>query len=153
MLLSYIYTHDHCPESFKSLFTYHVSVVPHLNSKSIFNQIIEISKARPRGCLIASTDTSEPENLGIVAQFSSKLICRGRRNTEKIDTAQTTFHPSTAKVSVNVSHRLWGTSGYLLGGGFMSVIHWQAYPLSNTNVSTYDKSVGLGYFSVWLQGI
>ena len=35
--------------SFRSLFTYHFSEVPHRNSKSIINQITEISKARPKG--------------------------------------------------------------------------------------------------------
>lgn len=101
----YIYPHDHCPESFKSLFTYHVSVVPHRNSKSIFNQIIEISKARPRGCLIASTDTSEPENLGIVAQFSSKLILEAEGTLENRHSTNNfpSFH---CEGHVNVSHQL-----------------------------------------------
>lgn len=46
---------------------------------------------------MASTDTSESENLGIVAQFSSKLILEAEGTLEK-DTAQTTSYPSTAKV-------------------------------------------------------
>ena len=79
-------------------------MVPHQNSKSIFNQIIEISKARPKGCLIASTDTSEPENLGIVAQFSSKLMLEAEGTLENRHSTNSfpSFH---CEGHVNVSHR------------------------------------------------
>lgn len=119
MLFSYI-TCDHCPQCYRILLRHHFSVGPHwISYLYVINQHkLMLLKQR----ILAFLHT-------FLRSWSGEKRHSGQSTNNFPD-----FHQEGHR---DVFCQLSGTTEYLLGGGFMSIIYWQAWFnfFSNTDVS------------------